>query len=75
MMWGADGWWWGWIMMATFWVVIVGLVVWAIRSGGRGDRGGRSDAERRLDERFADGEIDADEYESRRDALRRTSRR
>ncbi len=32
MMWGADAWWWGWIMMVTFWAVIVFLVVWAIRS-------------------------------------------
>ena len=77
MMWGADGWWWGWIMMATFWVVVVWLVVWAIRSGGRSDRParGESDAERRLDERFADGEIDADEYASRRDLLHRGARR
>ncbi len=66
MMWGADGWWWGWIMMATIWVGIVLFAVWAIRNGGRrGDPSDPSQAERTLDERFARGEIDADEYETR----------
>lgn len=70
MMWGAGGWWWGWIMMAAFWVVVVLLVVLAIRTTGRDDRSGSDEAEHRLDERFASGEIDADEYESRRKLLR-----
>ena len=66
MMWGADGWWWGWIMMVTIWVGIVLIVVWAIRNGGRrDDLRDPSQAERTLDERFARGEIDADEYEAR----------
>lgn len=66
MMWGADGWWWGWIMMASVWAVIVLLVVWAIR----GDRSRHGDAQDRLDERFANGEIDAEEYEARRKLIR-----
>ncbi|HEX7246832.1 MAG TPA: SHOCT domain-containing protein [Actinomycetota bacterium] len=72
MMWGPDGWWWGWLVMVGFWVVIVLLVVWAVRGSGRNDhsdRADRSSAERTLDERFARGEIDVDEYEARREAL------
>ena len=71
MMWGSDGWLWGWLMMAAFWVVIVLLVVWAVRGSRRDDldRAGRSRAERTLDERFARGEIDADESEARRKVL------
>ena len=55
-------------MMAAFWVVTVLLVFWAARGSRRDDldRAGRSGAERTLDERFARGEIDADEYEARR---------
>lgn len=72
MMWGADAWWWGWIMMVAFWATIVLLVVWAIRSSrSPDDRRDLDRAERRLGERFADGEIDADEYENRLEVLHR----
>jgi putative membrane protein len=70
MMWGADGWWWGWIMMISVWVVIVLLFVWAIKGDRRGDRSGHGDAQDRLDERFANGEIDAEDYEARRKLIR-----
>jgi putative membrane protein len=71
MIWRSDGWLWGWLMMAAFWVVIVLLVVWAVRGSRRDDldRTGRTGAERTLHERFAQGEIDADEYEARRKVL------
>ena len=45
---------------------IVLLVVWAIK----GDRSRHSVAQDRLDERLASGEIDADEYETRRKLIR-----
>jgi putative membrane protein len=84
MMWG-NGWngmgwngmgWGGWIMMilivAAVWAVVavVGIAIFrGLRSRGNvtSTTGG---AARILDERFARGEIDTDEYEARRDALR-----
>lgn len=84
MMYGyGDGWGWGaWVamgfMMLVFWGVIAAVVVYAVRSSGNrseqhplpsppapGDQ-----AQRILDERFARGEIDAEEYSQRRDLLR-----
>ena len=73
MMWGAGGWWWGWIMMASIWLGIVLLVVWVVRGSDRRDPSEPTEAERRLDERFASGEIDSEEYESRRAVLRHRS--
>jgi putative membrane protein len=53
--------------------VVVGLVVVAWRSGTRASGGetsrGPSSARRILDERFARGEIDDEEYRARRRAL------
>ncbi len=74
-----DGWGPGaWIAMAfvmlVFWTIVVAAVIALIRSdhGRVQDRGaGRvDDPERILAERFARGEIDADEYQQRRDVLR-----
>lgn len=77
MGWYGGAGWGGWLamtlMMLAFWAVLVlgGLVLWrSLRhEDGRGTASGR-DAERLLDERFARGEIDADEYRARRDLLR-----
>ena len=72
MMWGwGSGF--GWIWMLIVWAVVIGGVVWAVtqlsaRSGTPG-RGGSDDARRILDERFARGEIDEDEYRRIRDEL------
>ena len=73
---GGPGWA-GWFVMATtmlaFWAVLIfgGLAVLrAMRRDGAGGPSGTRDAERVLDERFARGEIDADEYTQRRDLLR-----
>ncbi len=74
-----DGWGPGaWVVMGLFMVVFWGLVVAAIVAlvgmtrghDARGDDSRRDDALRILDERFARGEIDADEYSKRRDLLR-----
>jgi len=73
MMWyGFGGWWMG-VSMVLFWAGVVLLVVWAVRgmsAGGRTPAGDRRAVEI-LDERFARGEIDREEYEQRRSTLER----
>jgi putative membrane protein len=77
MMWG-DGWW-G-LGMGIVWLVFLGLVVGGIVLAVRGSSGGATDRGRErsaldiLDERFARGEIDRDEYEERRRVLRDSQR-
>lgn len=77
MMWGhydQFSWWWFVIMpfgMLAFWA----LVAWATLTLVRGDRRDDkppSSAEAVLAERYARGEIDADEYHCRLDHLRAT---
>jgi len=80
--WNGGGWGWGaWFamafMMLAFWGLIAAVVLVAIRSWGHRPEsspaaGTRSEDEalRVLDTRFARGEIDAEEYTSRRDLLR-----
>jgi putative membrane protein len=77
-----GGWGWGaWvfmaIMMLVFFAAVAAVIIALIRSSGRGGtgatagtEGGAQDALRLLDERFARGDIDADEYTTRRDLLR-----
>jgi len=74
-----DGWGPGaWIAMAfvmlVFWTIVVAAIIALVRSNlGRGHdhiSGRADDAERILAERFARGEIDADDYKQRRDLLR-----
>lgn len=74
-----DGWgWWmlfGWVWMVVLWGVIIWAVVTLInRIGGRDDRRGRSSAMDILEERFARGEIDRQQFEAMREALERSSR-
>lgn len=66
----------GWIFMGLFWIVIIGLVVWAVvallpgaRSAGGSDR---ERPEEILDRRFALGEIDAEQYRRAREELAAT---
>jgi len=70
--WGSGGWG-AWLlmtfMMLIFWGGLIALAVWAIRGFGRPSEP-KNDAESILEERFARGEIDADELESRRKVLR-----
>jgi putative membrane protein len=71
---GMWSWWmggWGWLWIALIVLVIVLLVVWITRrSGPTGRSGGGDDALRILEERFARGEIDREEFEGRRRTLR-----
>ena len=60
------------LMMLVFWGFVAALVVYVVRNVGHRPSGPaeRDEPLRILDERFARGEIDADEYNRRRDLLR-----
>ena len=63
----------GWIFMGLFWIVIIGLVVWAVGAllpGSRPGGAGQPEApEEILDRRFARGEIDVEQYRQARAEL------
>ena len=75
MMWSdGDGWSWGWmfigmVMMIGFWALVAWVIVTVVRRPDA-DRPSSRDAQQILDERFARGELDAEEYRQRTDALR-----
>jgi putative membrane protein len=70
MMWGSGMWVWGLLWMVLFWGLLVAGVVWLVRSAAdRPERGEDGGARLILDERFALGEISADEYSDRRRTL------
>ena len=61
-----------WIGMGVFWLAIIGLVVWGATRVVASSRSSQSSsAEDVLAQRFARGEIDADEYHERIGTLRR----
>jgi putative membrane protein len=67
---GGNGW--GWVVVVLLVLLVIAVTVLLVRHFGDSGRGaGRRGAEDLLDERFARGEIDEDEYRKRRDALRR----
>jgi putative membrane protein len=66
MMWGYGGF--GLLWMALLWASVILLVVWAIRRP-EANNGRTSRAMDILEERFARGELDAEEFESRRREL------
>ena len=75
MMWGYDGWSWGWGMlfgglwMVLFWALIIGLVVWGVNRLS-GDRSARGDEPLDiLKRRLARGEINPEEFERLKKAL------
>jgi putative membrane protein len=55
--------------MIVFWGLIILLVVWLVRLFSAGKTGTEKSARQILDERFARGEIDREEYEQRKRAL------
>jgi putative membrane protein len=66
---GHSGWWPIWPL---FWAALIGLAVWLILR--RRDRRGPHDpAQAILAERFAKGELNAEEYRARLDELQRHS--
>ena len=79
MGWYAGGMGWGgWLAMSLvvvlFWALVVFAVVAIFRGGGRHEEGSGAerDALTILDERFARGEIDEEEYVARRQVLHGT---
>lgn len=82
MGWYHDGGGWGgWLVMTlamvAFWALVVAAVVMLFRSGDRAGTSGRSsqkpvDPREVLDERLARGDIDIEDYQARRSALRRS---
>lgn len=79
---GSPGWG-GWVLMTVmmlgFWALVATAVVTVVRgtrgSGRRDTDAGAGNAGGILDERFARGEIDAEEYEARKAALTADRRR
>ncbi|WP_372530577.1 SHOCT domain-containing protein [Euzebya sp.] len=69
MMWA--GWGWQWLWMVAFWAIMIGLVVWAVGRVAPANRHSASRARQILDERYARGEIDDDDYRRVRAALER----
>lgn len=68
MMWA--GWGFHWIWMIVFWVIVIGLIVWAVgQLAPRGPERGRGEARDVLDLRYARGEVDDEEYRRRRGQL------
>lgn len=59
--------WWHWLVMAGVWTLGIAVIAWAITALFPGEP--RRDPRRVLDERFARGELDTDEYRARRDEL------
>lgn len=73
MHWYGGGYEYGWIWMllsATFWIVLIGLLAWGVTAlvGTRRQRD--ETALDILERRYASGEIDDQEFERRRQALR-----
>ena len=65
--WSGWAWWWMAIAMVLFWGTVAWVVVTLAR---RPSTSARRDARDVLDERYARGEIDAEEYRTRRETLR-----
>ena len=67
----------GWVLMILAWVVLIGLIVWAIArifpalsgGGARREDANAETPQQILDRRLARGEINTDEYARLRDAL------
>lgn len=66
----GAGWW---VLMSVGWVLVWGLVIWAVVSLIRGRGVDRQDRTARevIDRRLAEGEISVEEYERLRDAMHR----
>lgn len=63
---------WGMLVIAVFWILLLGAIGWIVYRLVRGSRRGAAgrDPEQILSERYARGEIDRESYERMRDDLR-----
>ncbi|OHB15248.1 MAG: electron transporter RnfE [Candidatus Zambryskibacteria bacterium RIFOXYC1_FULL_39_10] len=66
-----GGWFGGGIMMVVFWVLLVVFIVWIVREVGGKNSSPRSNSSALeiLKERYAKGEIDKEEFESKKKDL------
>lgn len=61
---------WGWTMMVAFWLVIVALMFWLVRSASTSGRGSTEpSALEILERRLAHGEIDTNEFAEKKKLL------
>lgn len=65
--WGSGGWW---PIFPVFWILVWGAVIFAIFRFRRGHSHHHPSAADVLGERYARGEIDADEYQERLNVLK-----
>lgn len=70
-MWGYDhpmGFGFGGIVMLLFWIVLIVLIAWLLKNviGGLSAQRGNSTALEILEQRYARGEIDRDEFEEKK---------
>jgi putative membrane protein len=68
----TNGYWFGFggLLMLLFWVFVIAGIVWLVLTLSRQQaRGGDSSAMRILEERLARGEIDPEEFRTRRAAI------
>ena len=77
MMWGYNGFGFGGFGMLLFWILIIGGIVWLVRSLAKTPNAGSGEPRTRdktaldiLGERYARGEIDKAEFEQKRDDLK-----
>lgn len=75
-MWGWDHGAWGVVWMLLSWGLFAGVVYLIVRAvaGGTRDAGGRREARDILEERFARGDISAEEFEERKRVLESSPR-
>lgn len=64
--------WWHWLAMAGFWIAGIGVIVWAVTALFPNQP--HHDPQQILDERFACGDLDLDEYRRRCDELHTRAR-
>ena len=70
----------GWFFMGVFWLVLLGVIIWAVvrllpaRRDASGGPSAPETPEEILDRRFARGEIDHETYQSQRSALAQSRR-
>jgi putative membrane protein len=67
--WGAGSWLAMSFMMLLFWALVISVIIWVARGHTRIAQPAQSQARQILDERYARGEINDDEYKQRRDQL------
>ncbi len=73
MMFDGHGWGFGGGLMWLFWILLIMVIVWIIKGGAGGSSSKTSRNEKTpleiLEQRFARGEIDKDEFEEKRKLL------